>query len=505
MAAPTLRLATELRDGRWYRLHPLTPVLQGGVAVVGLVGFFLAASWEAVVFRFLLDIARVDPDEIAEADSTARLLDWAVSFWGLVLALAVLGIAVIWLQWRLHMVRMSEDAIELKKGVLFRTSRRVRLDRINAVGVRRPLIPRLLGLAKLDIQAAGNDASLVLAYLPKATAEEVRREILEPSLAEGAEDVENSGAVTREVEVPLFRYLASLVVSVETIIFAAATLLAVVVSIRSGELITWLSVVVALFVFVAYLADRFFRVGSFVVDTVDHDIRVSLGLLATSVETIPPARIHALQLSQPWPWRALGWWRLEANLASTPGAQVSKAPSHTVLLPVATLAEVMRVVVKCMPSLAGKEAQDIVTSALEKTHTEWVATTPSIATSIGSPERARFRIPLSYTVNGGAVLHNVVLLRTGAWIRKLSIIPLARVQSSSVSVGPWHEVLKLGIFALQGVEGPVATRVPALDRVALEDWWRDVQKGIITAIAKPPSVQKRRAAKRGTSRWTPPA
>ena len=174
MPTPTLRHAAWLRDGRWYRLHPLTPVLQGGLAIAGIVGFLIAASWEAVLFRLLLGLAEVDPEETAEADSLVRLLEWAVSLWGVVITLAILGIGVIWLQWRLHMVRMSEDAIEVKKGVLFRSSRRIRLDRVNAVGVRRPLVPRLLGLAKLDIQAAGTDASLVLAYLPKATAEEVR-------------------------------------------------------------------------------------------------------------------------------------------------------------------------------------------------------------------------------------------------------------------------------------------------------------------------------------------
>jgi putative membrane protein len=258
-------------------------------------------------------------------------------------------------------------------------------------------------------------------------------------------------------------------------------------------------VVIVLIVYVAYLADRFFRVGSFVVDTVDDDIRVSLGLLATSVETIPPGRIHALQLSQPWPWRALGWWRLEANLASTPGAQVSRAPSHTVLLPVATLAEVMRVVAKCIPNLASDQSREVLVSGLQSTHAQWISANQGLAVSIGSPERARYRIPLSYSVNGGALLSDVILLRTGTWIRKLSIMPLARIQSSSISVGPWHQALGLGLFALQGVEGPVSTRIQALDRVALEDWWLEVQRGIIKAIAKPQSAKKRRAVKRGTS------
>lgn len=499
MATPTLRHAAWLRDGRWYRLHPLTPVLQGGLAIAGIVGFLVATTWEALFVGFLLDIAKVDPDEIAETESLVRVLEWAVSFWGVVATLALVGGGVIWLQWRLHVVRMSDDAIEVKKGVVFRSSRRLRLDRINAVGVRRPLIPRLLGLAKLDIQAAGNDASLVLAYLPKATAEEVRREIMEPSSTDAADSEGEGSAVTREVEVPLFRYLASLVLSVESIIFVGGLLAASIASIRSGELVTWLSVIVVVIVYVAYLADRFFRVGSFVVDTVDKDIRVSLGLLATSVETIPPGRIHALQVSQPWPWRALGWWRLEANLASTPGAQVSRTPSHTILLPVATLAEVLRVVAKCIPNLDGDQARGALVSSLSNTHVEWIASNPGVTVSIGSPQRARYRIPLSYRVNGGALLFDVILLRTGTLIRKLSVMPLARVQSSSISVGPWHQALGLGLFALQGVEGPVSTRIPALDRVALEGWWLEVQKGIIKAIAKPQSAQKRRAVKRGTS------
>jgi putative membrane protein len=169
------------------------------------------------------------------------------------------------------------------------------------------------------------------------------------------------------------------------------------------------------------------------------------------------------------------------------------------LLPVATLAEVLRVVAKCIPSLDGDQARGVLVSSLSNTHVEWIASNPGVTVSIGSPQRARYRIPLSYRVNGGALLFDVILLRTGTLIRKLSVMPLARVQSSSISVGPWHQALGLGLFALQGVEGPVSTRIPALDRVALKGWWLEVQKGIIKAIAKPQSAQKRRAVKRGAS------
>jgi putative membrane protein len=460
-------------------------------------GFLIAASWDALVFGAIAELIRLEPQERGQADTVATLVSWLSSFWAFAVVAGFGGAVALWLQWRVHQVRMDDNVIEIKRGVLFRSSRRARLDRVNTIGVRRPLIPRLLGLAKLDIQAAGNDASVVLAYLPKATAEAVRREILEPSQASATGAVDPPQHVEREVDVPLFRYLGSLVVSIESVLFVIGVVATTVAAFQAQELVAWLGVIITLVVFVAFLADRFFRVGSFVVDTIDGDVRVSLGLLATSVETIPPARIHALQLSQPWPWRALGWWRLEANLASTPGASVSKAPSHTLLLPVATLEESLRVIAKCMPGLADTQSQATLVSALERRHDEWVEHEASLTASIGSPERARYRIPLSHTVNGAALRDDVVIMRTGVWIRKLSIIPLARVQSSSISVGPWHRALGLASFALQGVEGPVATGLLALERGALDGWWAELNRAVIRAISRSP--QKTRLTKRGTS------
>lgn len=496
MPVPTLSDAASLRDGRWYRLHPLTPVLQGGLVVVGVISFVVAALWETVIFRTLLVIFGSDNRDRGQADTLGTLLEGVVTFGGALVFVGLAGIVAIWLQWRAHMVRMDDDVIEVKKGVIFRTSRLARRDRVNTVGVRRPLIPRLLGLAKLDIQAAGSDASVVLAYLPHVTAQNVRSEILEPRFSGSDVLAPPASETTKVVEVPFFRYLASLVLSVETVVFVAAFLLTITMAVSSGDVAAWLVVVIALFVYVAYLADRFFRVGSFVVDTVGTDLRVSLGLLSTSVETIPPARIHALQISQPWPWRLVGWWRIDANLASSPGAQVSKAPAHTVIVPVATASEVQRIVALCIPALAEEPNRAVVASALTMTHEQWVIANPVIQSSVGSPARAKYRIPLSFRVNGGALLGNLLVLRTGQWIAKLSLIPLARTQSSGVSVGPWQDALRLAAFSVHGVSGPVHTTLLALDRDQASAWWRTVGVASIRAIAssKPRARRARKVA-----------
>ena len=481
MPTATLTDARALRDGQWYRLHPLTPVLQGGVVVVGILGFSLAALWETVVLRLILIVLGVEEDEIPESDFLFTFIDSVTTFGLLIVVAAVVAAVILWLQWRVHMVRMDDDVIEVKKGVVFRSSRRTRRDRVNTIGVRRPLIPRLLGLAKLDIQAAGSDSNMVLAYLPHAIAQAVRQEVLEPVDATDSGEDQNPLPVRREVEVPLFRYLASLVVSLESVVLAIALTVTVTVALQSGELVSWLGVIISLFIFVVYLADRFFRVGSFVIDTIEGDIRVSLGLLSTSVETIPPERIHAVQISQPWPWRFFGWWRVDANLASSPGSQVAKAPAHTMIIPVATTQEMERLVALALPGL--DSSSTVILDALEKSHAEWVETHPQLTHPLGSPTRARYRIPVSASVNGVALHHGVLFLRTGQWIKRLSLVPLARVQSLAVGVGPWHELLDLAFFRVHSVSGPVNTTAPAFDHDELKAWWTSITDETIGAIA----------------------
>ena len=491
MTAAVLRSAADLRGGEWFRLHPLTPLLQGGVVLVGLLGAGFAALWETVILRAILQFAGVEDDD--EGGGIAFLIadSLALIFLGAVVVVVVSAL-VFWLQWRVHLVRMDDDVLEVKKGILAKSSRRARRDRINTIGVRRPLIPRLLGLAKLDIQAAGNDANVVLAYLPYSVATAVRREILQTPGHRDDDSEPEPQVITRELEVSLFRYLASLVVSVETVFFGAAFIAVLVGALTADELAAWLGPISVVFGYVVYLTDRFLRVGNFVIDSIEGDVRVSLGLLSTSVETIPPARIHALQISQPWPWKFLGWWRVDANLASSPGSANKKTPAHTLLLPVATTREMVRMVELCVPSLRDESAMAQVTTLLQQPHAQWAEAGVEDESHVGASRRARFRIPLSYGVTGSAVIRGVVALRSGRWITKLALVPLARIQSSSVSQGPWHRALGLSVFAVESVEGPVSTRVVGLDTKDAWRWWDTVHALTVGAIGDTTTTRRKR-------------
>lgn len=488
MGIPTLKDASTLRDGRWYRFHPLSPVLRGGVIVIGFLGFAFFTLWETVVIRVVLSVLGVDEDQQPEVSGIADWVDSAGEIAVTTLVVSVVVGLALWLQWRSHMVRMDADVIEVKQGVLSRSSRKARRDRVNAIGIRRPLIPRLLGLSKLDIQAAGSDANVVLAYVPHALALELRREILEGAPpAEAETPTEN---VTRVVDVPLGRYFASLVVSVESVMFVISLAVAIVAAINSEELATWLGPVIVAFVYVSYLADRFFRVGSFVVDSVENEIRVSFGLLSTSVEAVPSPRIHALQVSQPWPWRLLGWWRIDANLASSPGSQDKKAPATSVICPVASTEEMLRLVGLCVPSLATQEGVDQVSRGLTQSNDEWKET--SDQTAIVSPKPARIRLPLSVGVNRGWRVGETVVLRSGTWIRRLVIVPLVRVQSSSVSTGPLHRMFGLGLVSLHGVSGPITPVLLGLDYDEARQWWAMLNQWVVDAIGAKKKVRRSR-------------
>lgn len=487
MERPTLREASSLQDGRWYRLHPMTPVLRSGVMIAGLLGVGFWTLWETVILRIIVRAFGGGSDVPVEPDFLFSFIDSVSGLALFLVVLGVLGALVAWLQWRVHLVRMDDDVIEIKKGLIFRQSRRARRDRVNTVGVRRPLVPRLLGLAKLDIQAAGNDANVVLAYLPHRTAEDVRREILEPLEPSDVPEIpalREDQQVTRQVEVPLFRYAASLIVSIETVLFLAGSIAVSVVAYQSGQLISWLGLVVVAFVYVTYIAGQFFRVGSFIIDTVEGDVRVSLGLLSTSVETIPPARIHAMGVSQPWPWKLFGWWRIDANLASTPGSQNSKAPAPTLIAPVVTTAEMVKIVALCLPGLGSAEDSNQMVAAYAGARRALENVGPGSGQAIWSPSRARAIIPFSAHVNGMGQVGDVVLLRTGVWVAKLALIPLARVQSTSLSAGPWHRVLGLASFGVQSVQGPVSTNVVGLDAAQAAQWWSMVGGGAVAAIAR---------------------
>ena len=497
------KTAIDYADGHWHRLHPLTPVLQGGLFVAAVIGVVLATFWDLLLTQVTALIV------LGEfADDPANDLPPLPPFSQLFVFLSVgfvavlLGALWLWLSWLLHSFRITDDVIEVRSGILVRTYRKARRDRINSVSIWRQLVPRLLGLAKVEFQAAGSDANVTLSYLPDDVSKSLRRIVLDtsplvaatasgddaaetasPSEHYESEDFDLFSAEDGDVKVlvPLGRLAWSLVVSVETVVFLAVITIITVGFILTDDRSWWLGAIPALVVYLAGVFRGWTRANRFRLAVVGDSIRVSYGLLSTTAETLPPRRVHSITLSQPWPWRLFGWWRIHARRAVTPG-QSSKGPSHTMLLPVGRLDDAMAVIDLFVHQWVRESGKAAIPDALDKAVDRVNPDGLDRFLAIHAHPYARFRLLLSQQVHSMGIVNDSVWMRTGFLIRRLTIIPLERIQSSGTFRGPWHLILGLTGIETHLVSGPGLSTMVGFDTDVANTFSADLSRAIIDAV-----------------------
>ncbi len=391
---PQELVRSPLSDGEWHRLHPLTPLLRGGLFLLVVVGIIVANLRDRLLYLFLPWLAPdADLDEFEEFEGAGDPIDFVIANNLYLLAvLAVLGVllvltAIFYLSWRFHTFRITGDDVEVRSGILFRTQRRAPLDRVQGVNLTRPMVARLLGMAKLEVVGAGADANVKLEYLSTANAEAVRADILRLAsgrrLADAAarsgdpaarssrvaalghtvsrgitgliEGDEAPAAVPDSVvNIPVGRLVASHIVSPTTVFLVLATI-AVVVGVSQG--VTWLlfGFVPALIGVAAYWVRSILRSLRYSIAPTPDGVRITFGLLTTVTEILPPGRIHAVEITQPILWRPAGWWLIRINRMSGRSATDSNTDQFTTVLPVGTAADVERVLRLVLPSVPEAE------------------------------------------------------------------------------------------------------------------------------------------------------
>ena len=125
-AAPVSPLSgggsSSLADGKWHRLHPLTPLFRGGLVLVVVIGIVLANLRERVVY-WAISIFGGDVDiDIEDGDPVGWAIDWTVGnnlilVAGLALLAALLIVCgAFWLVWRKHEFRITEEHVEVGGG-----------------------------------------------------------------------------------------------------------------------------------------------------------------------------------------------------------------------------------------------------------------------------------------------------------------------------------------------------------------------------------------------------
>jgi putative membrane protein len=506
VASAAMETRSPLSDGEWHRMHPLTPLLRGGLFLLVVVGIVVANLRE----RLLAWLIPVFSPSLPDGDVPPDPVDYVLSHGYIVpVLLAVLGVLVLLLvafgvSWRFHTFRITEDDVEVRSGVLFRTYRRAPLDRVQGVNLTRPVVARLFGLAKLEVVGAGTDANVRLEYLPTTDAETVRSDILRLAsgrrLAESATTGRAGGTRVQQarsivsagvsgliegddqdaaepesvVRIPPLRLVASRLLSTSMLGLLVFVALVVVGSVNG---IPWIlfTFVPAVLAFAAYFVNSLVRSLRYAIAPVSGGVRLTFGLLTTVTEIVPPGRVHAVEVRQPPLWRPFGWWSISVNRLSGRSAAESSTDQFTTVLPVGTRADVEAVLRLILPALPDDQWPLVFADGISGPGESDPYTT--------TPRRARWLRPLSWRRNGMLLTSDVLLLRRGYLWRALGVFPLARMQSIAVHQGPVDRSLSLANLAAHVVAGSVTTRIGILDRDEVLRTFEATAEGIVAASA----------------------
>ncbi len=471
-------------------MHPATPLLKGGFALIVVLGYIVSNLRERLLGMFL-------PQYGSGGDPVEYVLSHGIvlQVLGAVAGLLVVLIAGFYVSWRMHTFRITTEVVEVRSGILFRTNRKARLDRIQGINIVRPFVARLFGAAKLEISQAGHDANVHLSYLRSGAADDVRREILRR--ASGTRVPEQSAAAPSGT--PLDRRVTELfspeldrgslrpksVVTIHlgrlfgSMFLGTGTLVAVLVGIGATIWISTTGHFAMLFIalpsilgFGGYYVRRFSKSLRYTIAGTPDGVRVGFGLFSTSNETLPPGRIHSIEVSQPLLWRPAGWWRVRVNRASQTSSRGSANQANTTILPVGNLADVTAVLTLMLPDVIGAEMSEFIRRGMTSNGSDGF---------INSPRRAIWLRPLSWRRNGFAILPGSLLLRTGALWRRLIIVPQPRLQSVAIHQGPLLRRLRLASIQLHTVHGPIAAHLGAVDRDAALAFFTEVAEVAVRA------------------------
>ncbi|UUT34510.1 PH domain-containing protein [Microbacterium elymi] len=253
---------------------------------------------------------------------------------------------------------------------------------MQGVNLTRPMLARLCGMAKLEVVGAGSDANVKLDYLSTSNAEAVRGDILRlasgrklaEARARGAAppagsrvaaaasvvtDAVNSLVLGAEepvaepasvVSIPVVRLILAHLFGGRTLVLLALIAIAVWGSIVGTPWILF-TIVPMFLAFGAVLMRSITKSLRYSIAPTPDGVRITYGLFTTVTETLPPGRIHAVEISQPLMWRAFGWWAVRVNRMSGKSANSGQTDQFSEVLPVGDRADVERVLRLVMPGM----------------------------------------------------------------------------------------------------------------------------------------------------------
>lgn len=414
---------------QYQHVHRLTPLLRLWSVILALIAAF-ALNVNMAALRDIF--AFITGEHRGEA-----LRDTALALAGFIAVCAVVWL-VSGLWWRRMGYQLGGDELSLRRGLFSTQLRTARYDRTQAVDVVEPVIARLFRLAAVRVETAGGQSSVIeIAYLKKADAEALREDILArvhgaPAPAADT-DIDATAAdltsaptpappaeePTLVPEIPIARSLVAAALRTSTLFLVGFLILVVV---------TRLPLSAALPILVGALPNAWNVLDSswrYTARTDGEVLNITYGLADRRRQSIRLDRIHAVQITQPFLWRPLGWYEVRVSVAGYGASASGKASGSTRILPVGTLAQARQF----LPADA--------------------------APTYASPARAKWVSPLDYRQQTVALIGDYVIVRNGRLNRRVKAIHTSHIQELTYRRGPISQALGLATVDLDLVQGPV--------------------------------------------------
>ncbi|MGH1978592.1 PH domain-containing protein [Rothia sp. L_38] len=512
----------------WRRAHPLSPLVRAWLIIVVFI-YTIANNLVDDLFTGEEPLDLRELGEVGPPDTV--FLSWTSIFGGFwflgVLAVFFLLLLLPFLStWFFYRFAVDDRNVYIKSGMLFKTERKARLDRVQSIDVNRPLMARLLGLAELKFDVADGDSSaLRVQFLKYSEARSLREQLLAQvrTLKEGSA---TSPAASAPVEQPAHRDIADrlgnhltenflgvkdageqLIVKVPvarllgSMVLSLGWLVGLLFLLSLGGLMLWAEIslgaifasnAAVILAIVSSTWKRFNTGFNFSLSTSPDGLKTRFGFTDTTTQTLPEGRVQRISVEQPLLWRITGWYRVKVTLLGKTGDQGEFAGE---LLPVGILDDVMRVLPLVVPAQQdGGVSPAQLMAGLAGSGAEQDFTV--------SPASARWFDPLTYRRNGFAVTPLLLLVRSGRWVRRLSYVPHLKVQSLELSQGPLQKRAGLAHLSLRVAGGALSTAVHNADaEVARALTVRLAQLGVAPAPV-PTSAEAGKVS--GTSSQLPP-
>ncbi|WP_313814733.1 PH domain-containing protein [Glutamicibacter sp.] len=431
----------------WQRVHPASPFVRGWLAIVGLLFIYWRNTEEWTW---------------AERVSGPRLF-WTVLGAG---AALIVILIVYFFSWYFTRYRLTDTHVYVNSGVVFRSQKQARLDKVQAIDIAQPLGARILGLAELRFDVAdGSESVLRLAFLRKAQAHQLRARILglEPSRPEEPVPViEEQPLMAR---VPLPRLLASLILQLPILVG-----LLLVISLTVSWLLGADGVLAALIPMALGLGGWIYKEinqgWNFTAAAQDAGVRISYGLADTRQHSVPAGRVQAIMITAPLFWRMLGWYRVEVNVLGTKSEQ----DDNLQVLPVGDFEEVARLMGILLPELGVENQREVLRTAVSSGTAHGF---------IGSPSRAKPLSPGAWKHQGFLATGTTVISRYGWLTRQASFVPHHRVQGMGWQQGPWERRRRLAGVRLYCAGGNIMGYLHQIDQDTAKEFMQAQAKRLV--------------------------